>query len=315
VSARRRPARLLAAVALTVALVASAVGVTHAAFTRTTQNPGNVLTAAPDWEPPSTSRAVVQKSEGGETGFLRTLGNFRAYAEVTDGGNPPSGTASVRAEEPNSGFTLPMAPGSFTVDGLTYNWASAVTQVPLFTFAGTYPWDVIMTDNLGQTRRVSPFQAVVDNTRPTATDVQTVNSGAAGRPNTGDTLTLTINEPLDRISIVAGWTTGTRSVTARILNGTGGTSDRLTIDGSNFGTVNLGRNDYVTAETTFVNSTLVRNTNQFVLTLGTLGAGTPTTAGGNGTMSFTPDADAFDRAGNRINATAPNESGGNDREF
>jgi hypothetical protein len=312
------PRRRALLAGLLLALAAGAVGVTHAAFTRTTENPANVVTARPDWTPPTTSGAVVQKSEGGETGYLRTLGSFRAYAQVTDGGNPPSGTATVEAEEPNSGFSLTMAPGAFTVDGVAYNWASAVTQVPLLTFAGSYPWDVVMTDNLGQSNRQTPFVAVVDNTRPTATDVQTTNGppGApAGRANAGDSATLTFNEPIDRISIVGGWTTGSATVTARILNGTGGTNDRLTVDGSNFGTVNLGRNDYVSAEATFTGSTLVRNTNQIVLTLGTLAGGTPTTAGGNGAMTYTPDADAFDRAGNRVNATAPGESGGNDRDF
>ena len=313
-----RRLRALTLAALVTGLAVACAGVTHAAFTAATQNPGNVVTARPDWTPPSTSRAVVQKSEGGETGYLRMLGNFRAYAQVTDGGNPPSGVASVRAEEPNSGYALNLSPGAFTVDGLTYNWASAVAQIPLLTFAGSYPWDVISTDNLGLTNRQTPFVAVVDNTRPTATNVQTANGGPgaiAGRPNAGDMLTLTINDPLDRISIVAGWTTGTATVTVRILNGTGGTPDRLTIDGSNFGTVSLGRNDYVSAETTFTGSSLVRNTNQLVLTLGTLGVGTPTTAAGNGTMSFTPDADAFDRAGNRINATVATEAAPADRDF
>ena len=315
---RRAPRLVLAALACG-AVILGALGVTHAAFTQATQNPGNVITARPDWTPPSAGRSVVQKTEGGETGYVRTGNDFRAYAQVTDSGNPASGTAGVSLEVPTFGYSLPLTAGAFTVDGLAYNWASAVSTVPFFTFAGSYPYDVRMTDNLGQVGTDGTFPAVVDNTRPTATDVQTANGGAGavlGRPNAGDSVTLTHSEPIDRISVVAGWTAGTAAVTARILNGTGATNDRLAIDGSNFGTVNLGRNDYVTAETTFTGSSLVRNaTSQLVLTLGAVGAGTPSTAAGTGTTVYTPDADTFDRAGNLVNATLATESGAADREL
>lgn len=295
------------------------VGVTHAAFSGGSQNTGNVVAAAPDWVPPSASGSVAQKPEGGETGYLRDGSTFRVYAQVSDGGNPPSGTASVRAEVPNSGFAIPMTAGAFTVDGQSFNWGSAATAVPAGTPAGTYAYDVLMTDNLGQAGTSSGFSVQIDNTAPTATDVQTASGGAPaqpGRPNTGDTVTLTFGEPLDRVSVAPGWTAGTAAVTVRIFNGTGAVNDSLIIDGASFGTIQLGRNDYVTAETTFTGSSLTRNTNQLQVTLGTRATGGAPPGGvGTGTMTLTPSTAAFDRAGNRVQAINATESGAADREF
>ena len=47
----------------------------------------------------------------------------------------------------------------------------------------------------------------MDNTAPTATDVQTTNVGGGtnGKAETGDTITFTYSETLDPYSILAGW--------------------------------------------------------------------------------------------------------------
>jgi len=311
---RRLGSVVLALLALGTA--GAGVGVTHSAFTAGTQAPGNVVSSAADWAGPTTSRSVIQKAQGGDTGYVRTGGSFRVFAQVTDAGNPASGTASVQMQVPSTGYALALASGSFAADGLTYNWASGLTAVP-FPSARSYPYNVRATDNLGQLGVTGTFPAVVDNTRPTATDVQRANGAGsvAGRPDPGDTLTLTFDEPIDGISVAAGWTTGAATVTARILNGTGSVDDRLVVDGSNFGTLNLGRNNYVTADTTFTGSTLTRSGNQIVLTLGTLAGGATGSGGGNGDMTFIPGTDMFDRAGNPLNPTSVTESGGNDRDF
>ena len=293
------------------------VGGTYGAFGSQTQNPGDRVTAAPDWSPPAAARGVVQKGEGGETGFIRSAGSFRVFAQVTDGGNPPSGTASVEAEVPLTGYTIPLAPGIYNADGLSYNWGTPLTAVPFGTFALTYNYEHVMTDNLGHTSTQTGFSVVVDNARPTPTTVQTTTAGSPGMPSAGDTVVYTFSEPMDRLSILATWTGATATATVQINNNVGGT-DRLSVNSTTLGTTNLNRADYVTANVQFANSTLARVGNTIVLTLGTPTAGT-STAAGNGTMAWTPGVApgpvAYDRAGNLIQTGTANESGGADREF
>jgi hypothetical protein len=82
--------------------------------------------------------------------------------------------------------------------------------------------------------------------------------------------------------------------------------------------LNLNRTDYVNTNRTFgatgTPSTMVRSGNSITITLGTQ-SGPGTTAGGNGTMAWTPSASATDRAGNPTSTTARNETGTADREF
>jgi hypothetical protein len=84
------------------------------------------------------------------------------------------------------------------------------------------------------------------------------------------------------------------------------------------GSVNLGRNDYVSASATFgasgAASTMVQSGNSITITFGTASAG-PSTTASTGTMSWTPSASAYDRAGNAETTTARSESGSADREF
>lgn len=68
----------------------------------------------------------------------------------------------------------------------------------------------------------------VDNTRPTGSNVQTANGGATvGRPELGDSVTLTFSEMIDPQSVLAGWTGAATNVVVRITNNAGG--DLLTI--------------------------------------------------------------------------------------
>lgn len=313
----RRTALLLC---LWAALTAGITGLTQARFTSQTVNPGNSVTSAPDWVAPSAARSVVQKVEGGETGYLRWNGQFRVYGQITDSGNPSSGITNVNADlDPGGGFNVPMpnTPGPFAVDGLNYNYRSNVATVPWFTPQGNYAYLLNMTDGAGNARTQNGWLAVVDAARPNVVDVQTTNVGTAGRPNPGDIVTYTFSEPIDRQSIRAGWTSGSSTVNVQIANNAGGPArDRLTIPGTNLGEINLNDTDYVAATTIYSNSTMVRSTtnaNQIVVTLGT--ATTPPAGTGNNAMAWTALNTIYDRAGNLLQTLAVNESGANDRDF
>ena len=87
-----------------------------------------------------------------------------------------------------------------------------------------------------------------------------------------------------------------------------------------FGTIDLGRKDYLTGHTydafgyTGTPSTMVMNGSTITITLGTPDF-TADTASGSGTMTWTPSASATDRAGNAASTSTVTESGSGDREF
>jgi hypothetical protein len=165
----------------------------------------------------------------------------------------------------------------------------------------------------------------VDNTAPTASGVQTTNvsGGTAGKPEAGDSISLTFSEPIDPESILSGWTGAATNVVLRIDNNTP-TNDRVAIYNATntvqlaLGTVNLGRADYVGTSRTFgvsgTPSSMVMSGSTITVTLGTA-SGTTSTAAGSGTMIWTPSASAYDRAGNAASSATATESGTADRDF
>jgi len=324
---RRRRALLAALTALLVlgTAVATVSGYTQAAFSGMTSSGAAGVATDTDWTPPDAARSVTGKSAGGDAGFVRQGGTYYTYAQVTDGGNPPSGVASVSADAGLGPIAL--AAGSWTVQGLTYNRRSALQTAPGTIPEGTYPFTVASSDSdsPANSQTQSGFNVTVDNTAPNPADVQTANSGSiVGRPELADTVTFSWNEPIEPVSILAGWDGSSTNVVVRI-NDTN--PDRLQVYNSantaqlaltNAAGLNLNRNDYVGANRTFgaggTASTMVRIGNSVRITLGTQ-SGAGTTAVGNGTMSWTASGTVTDRAGNPSTIAAVNELGTADMEF
>jgi hypothetical protein len=297
-----------------------------AAFATPTTSAGNEYRAAPDWVAPSAARSVVEKSQGGIPGYIRPGGGYRVLAQVTDSGNPSSGITSVIAD----GGEGPQALSSgtiFTVGGLDYNYRSALVTTSAVP-EGVYPYTLASTDGVGNSRLQSGFSATVDNTAASATGVQAANKagGILGRPEIGDTATLTFNDTIDPISVISGWNGALTDVVVRIDNNVAaqGGFDAMTIyNASNsaalpLGTVRLARTDYVTANSTFgvtgTTSKLTLSGGVATVQLGTA-AGTPTTAAGTGSMTWFPASAAYDRAGNPTSTTSTTETGTVDVEF
>jgi hypothetical protein len=322
--------RLAIALAFVSAAGAAAGGLsdrTFALFSHQASNSSPGLSADTDWTPPNASAAVVAKSTGGDGGYIRQGGTYYAYADVVDGGNPAAGVASVDVDAGQGPIALSAAGGPWTVGGVSYNYRSALQTAPPTVPEGTFPFTVASADSdtPANSQTQSGFGVVVDNTAPSTTDVQTANGATiVGRPETGDTVTFTYSEPVERLSISTGWTSATLNVVVRINNGT---PDRLQVWNAantaqllvtNAAGLNLGRSDYVGVNRTFgltgTPSTMVRSGNSITITLGTQ-SGAGTTALANGTMSWTPSASVTDRAGNPASTTAVNESGAGDREF
>jgi hypothetical protein len=149
---------------------------------------------------------------------------------------------------------------------------------------------------------------------------------------------------MDPNSILPGWDGSTTNVVVRVYDGDilldilGGNNDTLQVFNATnsgsplLGTVNLGRQDYVTGLLggnvrygdfggADVPSTMTMSADKKTVTvvLGTynpilLGA-VRTTAGGTGTMYWTPTATPDDLAGNPLSTAPATESGTVDRDF
>lgn len=316
------------AVTLLAALLglATTAGVVWALYTDDAASDGNELVAAADWVAPSATASVIGKSQGGAPGFIRQGGTYMVYANVGDGGAPASGIAGVAANASSittGQSAAALSAGSFSIGGVAYGHRSGTLTANASLAAGTYSYSLTSKDLAGNSGTQSGYTVTVDNTAPTAADVQAANKtgGTAGRPELGDSVTFAFSEPIDPHSILANWTGAATSVVVRLTNATG---DPLTVyNAANttqlpLGSVNLGRNDYVTASATFgasgTASTMALSGNAITITLGTASAG-PSTAASTGTMTWTPSASAYDRAGNAETTTVRAETGTADREF
>jgi hypothetical protein len=286
--------------------------------------PGTFGTAAcfPDASPPSVPRSVISKTTQYLAGSIRQGGTYYVYAEATDVG---CGLSTVRADASalTTGQTsVTLVAGAYTVGGVAYSYRSASLTANAVISEGSKAYSIRATDNAANVT-TQPFNVTVDNTAPTATNVQTANGGTiVGRPEIGDTVTLTFSQATDPDSVLAGWTGSSTSVVIRITNN--GAGDQLTVrNAANavqlpLGTVNLVGTAYVTATRDFgatgTASTMVASGTTIVLTLGTASGATGTQATG-GTMVWTPSATATDAAGNACLTTNANESGALDVEF
>lgn len=306
------------------ALAGAGVGSTFAAFSGQTTSSGNNVTAATDLRAPTLTPIVIQKTTGGTAvGSVRAGGTYRVYATVADTGSPASGvssvTANVSAITPGQTAT-PLATGSFTIDGVTYNRRSNVLTASATLPNGSRSYSVTGVDVAGNGATANGT-VLIDNSAPAGADVQTANrpGGTAGRAEEGDSITWTYSEPIQPGSLLGSWTGAAQAVQVRLFNN--GQGDRVEVYNTVFsttvalGTLNLGRTDYVGGGSVwFFNSTMTMSGTAVTIVLGDQ-TGTSTTAAGNGLMVWTPSNDATDNAGNAASETPVNESGPADREF
>ena len=302
-------------------------GGTFGAFSSTTSNGGSSIASAPDWTAPTASGSVVQRNPGGYlAGSIRSSASYYVYAAVTDIGNPAAGVASVVADMSNvtTGQTnVALASGSWSVQGVTYNYRGGPLTANTGMPDGPRSYTLTMTDAAAPPNSgMATFSVTIDGTAPSGSNIQSANGGSTvSKAETNDTVTFTFSEQIDPNSILAGWTGTSTTVTFRLANAScAGSVDGFTIrNAANsatlpFGTTCTGRTDYVSTTRTFSGSTMVQSGTQIVITLGTP-SGATLTAGGNGTMTWTPNAAALDAAGNACSTAVTTESGAGDPEF
>jgi hypothetical protein len=329
---RPRAFATVATILLAATSFGSAVESSLARFTDTAAVGGNLLTTAAsfaslDTVAPTVSATVIAKTGQYDEGFIRQAGTYQVYANATDGGASPSGIATIRADLSSitTGATaVALVAGSYTVEGVTYGYRTAALTANTPLTAGSKAYSLTSTDNNGNSRLQTGYTVTVDNTAPTAADIQTANGGATvGRIETGDTILYTFSEVIDPESIRTGWTGTSTSVVVRFVDSA--SSDTFEVwNAANttqlaLGSVNTKGNYVTTALTAGASgtaSTMVLDPTGTIITitLGTI-AGTVNTDNSNNKAAWTPSASAFDRAGNAMSTTVANESGGNDKDF
>jgi hypothetical protein len=223
--------------------------------------------------------------------------------------------------------------GPWTVEGVSYNYRSAQLTAAASISEGLKSWSITAIDLATPTANSTgalDYNMTVDNTAPSVSAMAGTNKagGTLSMIEVDDVLTLTFSEQIDPDSIISGWNgAGTQNITIRISNGSGGTNDIMTFydvtDSTQLplGQVFLGRNDYVSAASTFggpgaaTHTRMTQAAGVITVTLGSRTAGTVGTAGSTATMRWTPSASAFDRAGNPMPTTQINEAAPLDRDF
>jgi hypothetical protein len=185
---------------------------------------------------------------------------------------------------------------------------------------GIYDLRAVATDNAGNTNTSTVVNRTVDNTAPTATDIQTTNGGATvGRPETSDTITFTYSEQILPGSILTGWNGSSQAVTVR-FNNSGGNDTLEVWNATNLvklpltSTVVALNGNNVQNAVVFA-ATMVQSGASITVTLGVLVSGTVRTDAATSTMSWPPSATATDLAGNACSTTTANETGVADANF
>ena len=249
------------------------------------------------------------------------------YANVSDTAAPASGIGSVAAKSapsPLAATAAALTAGTYSAGGTAYTYRSAALTAAATLSSGSDNYTITATDKAGNAGTQS-FTTAVDNTAPTAVDVQSTNvsGGTAGHLDQGNTLTLTYSEAMDPHSILPGWTGASTNVQVSLVGG-GNAGDYVAIFNIAatpaqipLGTISLGNHDYLKTGTgtsviygttgAATPSTMTRSAATITITLGTAsgGSSTSTTAGA---MVWTPSTSATDIAGNPGAATTATQS-------
>jgi hypothetical protein len=322
-------ARFLA-LALGVLVVGSGTGVTLATLTSSATLGGNAFTTAASFDTvaPTVSATVLAKTGQYVASYVAQGGTYYVYANATDGGAFPSGIATIRADVSvlTAGATsVALVAGTFTVEGVSYGYRSAALTVRNPLAAGAKTYTLTSTDNAGNSRLQTGFTTTVDNTLPTALDIQTTNGGATvGRIEQSDTIVYTFSEAIDPESILAGWTGAATDVVVRFTDNAG--ADTFAVwNAANssqlaLGSVNTKANVVTGAATAGASGTpsrMVLDTaaGTVTVTLGTVAGGPLNADLGNNKMMWSPSTRACDRAGNAMSNAVMNENGANDSDF
>jgi chitinase len=278
-------------------------------------------------------RAVATDVAGNQA-FATTQTNKRVdnvvpTVSLTDPGTPLTGAVALSATASDGGGIASVAferspAGTNTWTNICTDNATPFTcSFPSTGVAdASYDLRAVATDNAGRTASSVVSARWVENVAPFGVDVQTTSGGAiVGRPDSGDTISLTYSEPIAPASVLAGWTGTSTAIRVYVTNSA--TNDRMDFRNA-AGTTRLNlvntatdltlqRN--FTTGTVILNGTIVRNGNTITVTIGSVVSGTLMTAATTGAITWRPSASALDMYNKASTTTMVTESGAADSDF
>jgi hypothetical protein len=304
-------------------LAAVGTGTTYAAFSGQTQNPGNQLSAKPDWTPPTVDATVIALTNGKSVGTVGRSTPYYVYANVSDAGAPASGVATVVANVAvlTAGQTaVALTSGSYpAVNGTTYVYRSAAITSGAALANGAYTYTHASTDVAGNNRNQTDFPVSVDAVAPTATNIQANNNGGAGGvgvPEAGDTLVYSFSEPIDPTTVLAGWNGGATNVTvSAAAAGVGaGLVSNWSVQGVALGTIAASKHIKQNQTVTFASSMTMSGSTITIVLGSPSNASNVQTNPGSHNLVWTPSATATDMVANATSTAAATETG-SDADF
>jgi hypothetical protein len=258
----------------------------------------------------------------------RRVDNTAPTAGVTDPGAYLRGTVTLSATGTDGGSGVLNVKIQYAPTG-TSTWTDICTDasspyscswVTTGVTDGGYDLRAVATDNAGNvTYSATVSNRAVDNTAPTAMDIQTTNGGTAGKPDAGDTLTFTYSEQLLSTSVLASWNGTSTAVMVRMGNSgnndqfevwNAGNTARLPLTNT---VVSLNGN-YIQNAATF-NATMVQSGANITITLGALTAGSVRTETTAAALSWPSATTPTDLAGNVCTGNTVTEGGASDLDF
>jgi hypothetical protein len=200
----------------------------------------------------------------------------------------------------NGTVTFSVASGTISPTSGTMTNGSLTQSV---TITGAYATNETITVTAGAPSRTGTSNAfVLDHFRASSIAVSNKAGGVAGKPENGDTITLTFNEAanIGTLGACSGATTSGNDLLTNDANPDTTTALNTSLA---FGTIELGSNGYFTGNKTAKNSTCAWNGSNTVLTITLQGVASVGTVAGGSTATWTPHQWMTSASGEAIDLT------------
>ena len=214
-------------------------------------------------------------------------------------------TAQAQDNSTVTGFTgtVSLATSSGTIAPSTSGAFVAGARTESVTITGPYKTTQTISATGGNPSRTGTSAVfILDHFRATAIAINNKAGGVAGKPESGDTITLSFNEAAN-IAMLGACNGATNSGNDLLTNDAN--PDTMTALNTSlaFGTIDLGNNGYFTASKTAKNSTCAWNGSNTVLTITLAGVTSAGTVAGASTATWTPHQWMTSASGEAIDLT------------
>jgi hypothetical protein len=221
-----------------------------------------------------------------------TTFNVTITAQAQDNSTVTGFTGTVTLAT-NSGSIAPTTSGAFVAGAR--NESLAIT--------GPYKANQTVTATGGSPSRTGTSAVfVLDHFRATAIAINNKAGGVAGKPESGDTITLSFNEAANSATLGA-CTGATTSGTDLLTNDANPDTMTALNTGLAFGTIDLANNGYFTVSKNAKNSTCAWNASNTMLTITLQGVSSAGTVAGASTAIWTPHVWMTSESGEAIDLT------------